>query len=588
MAKNAHSQSTLNSASNNFVPITNSDSMSLNDSSIKKVDLQPQIPTPPPESAASSPNQSPNRLQNSSQNKGVRNSVAASQNHPKQAASIQQRQPSVGIQNGQVSKNPKKQKNQKEQVNPEDLGALIQSKIGQLENQNKKEEEEEQEMKNAIAQANNQLKKLVSSATNSDSDTLEKLNMIHGKYMELFTESKRLEREYSKLKHKQDLLNKEKDSVKSDLNKMTNLKTKLESLCRELTKDNKRLKEDAQKLATVEAQKREELSRKFESTIAEIKTKMDAEDADRRKRIEEGEILKSKLSSFLEQYNLREQHFASVLKSRDLEIQLLNAKLSHITNLFQQSVPTSQNQHNEQQKVSSSSSKQSSKSSSSKQNKSDGSSPSSSNNQNQIPVMPTITIPETEITRHLRDEILMLRKQVDEGKQREEHVKRELEVYVSKFKSVEETLEKSNEVFGGFRVEMEVMTKKTRKLEKENATLRSKYENLNANIITMAEERQKFQNDKIKVSKEMEKLKRQKQKLEDLARWLQTERNSLLNRLQVYEPPHQRCPGCADCAGSGEEEYDDEIEYEDDEDYDEEYDDEEEEIEEEVEEEVEE
>lgn len=93
-------------------------------------------------------------------------------------------------------------------------------------------------------------------------------------------------------------------------------------------------------------------------------------------------------------------------------------------------------------------------------------------------------------------------------------LRKQLNIYVDKFKQVEETLNKSNELFMTFRKEMEQvclfcpitfaikryiyvsligvcihqMTKKTKKLEKENSAIKGKCDTMNKNILEMAEE----------------------------------------------------------------------------------------------------
>jgi len=59
------------------------------------------------------------------------------------------------------------------------------------------------------------------------------------------------------------------------------------------------------------------------------------------------------------------------------------------------------------------------------------------------------------------------------------------------FPQVEDTLNNSNDLFMTFRREMEDMSKKTKKLEKENEQLKKKHGELNANIVKMADERTK-------------------------------------------------------------------------------------------------
>ncbi|KAI9453573.1 hypothetical protein BJY52DRAFT_1225563 [Lactarius psammicola] len=65
-------------------------------------------------------------------------------------------------------------------------------------------------------------------------------NAVHVKYIELFAEFKRMEREHQKEKQK---LLKDKDAAKSQLTKANQTKVKMENLARELQKDNKRLRE---------------------------------------------------------------------------------------------------------------------------------------------------------------------------------------------------------------------------------------------------------------------------------------------------------------------------------------------------------
>ena len=64
---------------------------------------------------------------------------------------------------------------------------------------------------------------------------------------------KKLDRDYAKNKKRADQLQKEQDKSKSEFNKTATMKDKLEKLCRELTKENKKVKDDNKRL--VETQK---------------------------------------------------------------------------------------------------------------------------------------------------------------------------------------------------------------------------------------------------------------------------------------------------------------------------------------------
>ena len=54
---------------------------------------------------------------------------------------------------------------------------------------------------------------------------------------------------------------------------------------------------------------------------------------------------------------------------------------------------------------------------------------------------------------------------------------------------VEDTLNNSNDLFLTFRKEMEEMSKKTKRLEKENDNMKRKHDAMNQNILKMADER---------------------------------------------------------------------------------------------------
>lgn len=72
---------------------------------------------------------------------------------------------------------------------------------------------------------------------------------------------------------------------------------------------------------------------------------------------------------------------------------------------------------------------------------------------------------------------------------------------------VEDTLNNSNDLFMTFRKEMEDMSKKTKRLERENENLKRKHDQVNGNILKMAEERNKNLADIEDLKKNTEKLK---------------------------------------------------------------------------------
>lgn len=81
-----------------------------------------------------------------------------------------------------------------------------------------------------------------------------------------------------------------------------------------------------------------------------------------------------------------------------------------------------------------------------------------------------------------------IKKSISKEVQLEDQVRQ----YVDKFRQVEQTLSKSNELFSTFRKEMEEMALKVKRLERDNASLLAKSHNLSRNIVEMAEERSKL------------------------------------------------------------------------------------------------
>ena len=75
---------------------------------------------------------------------------------------------------------------------------------------------------------------------------LSRLEEVQKRYTGLLADMKRMERDNTKNKKRADLLQKEKDQGRSDLSKTNSMKEKLEKLCRELQRENKKLKVSAE------------------------------------------------------------------------------------------------------------------------------------------------------------------------------------------------------------------------------------------------------------------------------------------------------------------------------------------------------
>ena len=92
---------------------------------------------------------------------------------------------------------------------------------------------EEREVKKANRELNNLTSKM---------DDLQKIETLQKRVTEHLADMKRLERDNQKNKKRGDILQKEKDHSRTELSKSVTLREKLEKLCRELQRENNRLK----------------------------------------------------------------------------------------------------------------------------------------------------------------------------------------------------------------------------------------------------------------------------------------------------------------------------------------------------------
>ena len=92
----------------------------------------------------------------------------------------------------------------------------------------------EREVKKATRDLNQLLNTIESPMT--------RLETVQKKYTELLADMKKLDRDYAKSKKRSDQMQKDQEKSKSELSKSATMKDKLEKLCRELTKENKKVK----------------------------------------------------------------------------------------------------------------------------------------------------------------------------------------------------------------------------------------------------------------------------------------------------------------------------------------------------------
>ncbi|KAL6586482.1 hypothetical protein OROMI_001470 [Orobanche minor] len=242
------------------------------------------------------------------------------------------------------------------------------------------------------------------------------------------------------------------------------VRDKLESLCRELQRQNKLLmvvklacsKLDECKRVSTESQNlRVDLSDKFQDAIKEVSKKLEEQKGECISQLEENERLKTKLKQLVDQYTLSEQQHAQQLEQKTFELQISDLKLQ---------------QHEEKLK------------------------------QEQF-------------------RMKMYAEQVVQLLTTEKNLRLQLTADGEKFQQFQEALLKSNEVFETYKQEIEKMAKSMKEIKKENTFLKSKCDKSDVTLIELADERERLK-------KQLEKTRNQKEKLESLCRSLQAERKA--------------------------------------------------------------
>ncbi|KAJ7991834.1 hypothetical protein DPEC_G00287970 [Dallia pectoralis] len=300
----------------------------------------------------------------------------------------------------------------------------------------------------------------------------EKLAGLCKKYAELLEEQRNSQKQMRVLQKKQSQLVQEKDHLRNEHSKAILARSKLESLCRELQRHNRTLKEDGVQRARVEEEKRKEVTSHFQVTLNDIQSQMEQHNERNASLRQENSELAEKLKKLIEQYELREEHIDKVFKHKDLQQQLVDAKLHQAQELL---IESEDRHHREKD--------------------------------------------------FLLKEALESQRMCELMKQQEVHLKQQLSLYTEKFEEFQTTLSKSNEVFTTFKQEMEKMTKKIKKLEKETTMYRSRWESSNKALLDMAEE-------KTLRDREYDGLQGKVGRLEKLCRALQNERNELSKKVQ--------------------------------------------------------
>ncbi|XP_048769330.2 alpha-taxilin-like isoform X2 [Ostrea edulis] len=290
-------------------------------------------------------------------------------------------------------------------------------------------------------------------ALSSLETTEEKLAALCKKYADLHEDHRVLQSTHKQHQRKLAMVTREKDQLQTEHTKAVMAKSKLEGLCRELQKHNQVIRQESLQRAREEDEKRKEISSKFQTTITEIQQQMTDHHDRNLKLREENQELAGKLKKFIEQYEVREKQVEKVMQHRELEQKLADAKLEQANAYLAEEQERSRKEH----------------------------------------------------------------AVAAESAKRAALLETQLAMYKERYEEFQSTINRSNDMFQKFKTEMEKMTKRIKKLEKDGAAWKNKWENANKALLEMAEEKTLYDREKPLLLSKI-------QKLESLCRAMQAER----------------------------------------------------------------
>ncbi|XP_013149296.1 PREDICTED: gamma-taxilin [Papilio polytes] len=340
----------------------------------------------------------------------------------------------------------------------------------------KKEDRSKKDEKNV-----EQFMKTLSSVPTLD----EKFSLVCKKYTQAADDNKKMQFYIKQSDKRYALLVKEKEQLQHEYNKTVLVKSKLENLCRELQKQNKAIKEESLLKIREEEERRKETQAKFQNTLSEITNLLQQNNEKSAKLRDDNISMTEKFKSLMQQHQIREQQIVKMTKQMGLESELSDAKMQKASLEHQA----------EKERL----------------------------------------VAEIE---QMKMTLAQYRAKVMEMQTNETALKGQLAVYTDKYDEFQTALVKSNQLFGGFKEQMDKMSKKIQKLEKESLSWKKRWESSQTALLDMCGERQASEERAAAAA-------RQLQRMQGLCRTLQAERTALLGTLKEHNIERPPLPATA-------------------------------------------
>ncbi|XP_031148877.1 alpha-taxilin isoform X2 [Sander lucioperca] len=323
---------------------------------------------------------------------------------------------------------------------------------------------------------------LILKSLNKLSSQEQKLEDVVRKYAEVAALRRGDEKKLCALQQRLSVLLDERQQLQEESRSSITARCKLETLCKELQGHYTVLREESLQRSREDEDKRTEMTNHFQRTLTEIQAQIEQHSSRNDKLCHENSSLTDKLESLMSQCEMREESLEKINKHRELQQKLTEAKLKQANAL----------------------------------------------------------LTEAE-EKHKREKEYLLREAIDKTKkcfamkEQELAMKKKLKLYGEKFDEFQGTLAKSNEIYVRFKKEMDNMSEKMKKMDKESNLWKTRFENCNKALTDMMEER-------TMKMKEYDVFVLKIQKLERLCNALQSERAILYDKIKEIRQTNSNIP----------------------------------------------
>lgn len=307
-----------------------------------------------------------------------------------------------------------------------------------------------------------------------DGSDRKNLESFLNKFNNLFTDNKALEGKVMVLEKNCSDLAKERDQLQAVQARLLLGKTRLESLCRELQRQNKKNKEDNLAKLREEEEKRKEITAKFQATLNDVSAMMQDNNEKNLKLREDNAELANRISQLYAHFDQRDEQVARLNKQMEIEKKLADSQLlkAHYEFAAAEQIWAKEKKNYE-------------------------------------------------------DSLRTCEETIQNLKMNNEVLQANLHVYTEKYKEFENTIEKSNNVFKTCKKEMVRMNKNVFDMENELTMWKHKWQQGAYTILDLTKQGKQLEED-------LAAQKRVSDQLEKLCRPLNAERSAYMKQLKYH------------------------------------------------------